>query len=246
MPYLFQSYGRSELGQREVNEDYWMPIPGDMGFVLADGLGGHQAGEIAAHEAVTTCCENLLSIQEQNLSDEDVEEVLMACVDQVNHHVRTLGDADLSLTGMGTTLCILLFHKDQAVFTHVGDSRIYHIRNRTLDQLTQDHSLINRYLEEGEIKEEDLVEFGHNHILTQAIGTPGEITPVVGFCPLKLGDRYLLCSDGLSDVVTFDEIEEILSRDIGVREAVDALVRAASHRGSDNVTAVLVEVMENE
>lgn len=242
MKYQLKSYGRSELGRRETNEDDWQEVPGQKGIVLADGLGGHQAGEIASHEAVRVCCEEILQLDFETLEEKNGGEMFKSILSKANFHVLSLAQADPALEGMGTTLCLLAFGPLYAHISHIGDSRVYRVREEKLLQVTQDHSLLNKYLAECELTEEEAVHFPHRHVLTQAVGTTASVKPSYVRFDLQKGDRYLLCSDGLSDVVDFEEIEDILTRQIDVQEAVDALVRLGLRRGNDNVTVVCVEV----
>lgn len=214
-----------------------------MGFVLADGMGGHKAGEIAAREAVNSCCEELLFITErwekQSQRNQPLVEQAFDVLHKVNRYVYSLSQADDALRGMGTTLCFFLDTGEEVIYGHVGDSRIYRFREQKLSQLTEDHSLLNQMIALGELKEEELPLISYRNILWQAIGTSPAIEPVVRRCDRQLDDLYLLCSDGLSDVVSHEEMEGILNGKYGIHHAMNRMVDLAVERGTDNVTAVM-------
>lgn len=241
--------GLSDVGcVRERNEDVWDQIPGEHFFVLADGMGGHRAGDVAAREAVRTCLRimmpQLQGISDEQLSCQDVARMMRLAIEQVNRHVYALGKADASYRGMGTTLCALYLHAEGIVYGHVGDSRIYRYRAGSLQQLTDDHSLLRDLIRLGKLKEQPRETYEHKHIITRAIGTHPVVEPTVAIeRNLQDGDLLLLCSDGLSDMVPSSEMIEIFSQPHTVNQHASALVAAAkAHGGVDNITVILIKV----
>lgn len=242
--------GLSDVGcVRERNEDVWDQIAGEPFFVLADGMGGHRAGDVAAREAVRKML-LIMTPQLQGSSDDpltcqDIARMMRLAMEQVNRHVYTLGKADANYRGMGTTLCALYVHPEGIVYGHVGDSRVYRYRASELKQLTDDHSLLRDLIRLGKIKDQPRETYEHKNIITRAIGTHPIVEPTVAIDRnLQNGDLILLCSDGLSDMVSSNEMSEIFSRPgQTVHQYAAALVAAAkAHGGVDNITLVLIKI----
>ena len=241
------SYGLTEIGLvRRKNEDAWAEIPDSSFYCLADGMGGHPAGDVAAKEAVDALCR----ICKQRIGEESwqespfkaVERFLKEAIQEVNAVVYAVAASDSKLRGMGTTLCALHMQSDRAIYGHVGDSRIYRLRDRKLERLTQDHSLAHELLGLGQLKEDDLELFAHKNIITKSIGNDPVIEPTVGSSPLLKGDLYLLCTDGITDMLGLQEMEKILNRTSSIEEKGQDLVSAAMLKGGhDNATVVLVQ-----
>jgi protein phosphatase len=247
-PYTIASYGLSDPGLvRENNEDVWGCLPGHHFYVVADGMGGHQAGEVAAREAVIFLCTELRKILDtQALADRPAEDVMAhirSCVEDTNQFIYELSTSHELLGGMGTTLCCLYFHKDYVIWGHVGDSRIYRLRKGRLEQLTQDDSLLRELTDGGRLVEYDADEFAYKNIITKAIGTEQAVSPAMNCAIVEPHDLFLLCTDGLSELLAKEEIEAHLNQPYTVEEKVRALIAAAKQKGGyDNITTVLVEV----
>jgi len=147
------------------------------------------------------------------------------------------------LGGMGTTLCCLYFHKEYVIWGHVGDSRIYRLRKNRIEQLTQDDSLLREMTDGGRASEYDPEDFSYKSILTKAVGTEQKVSPAMSLAMIEPGDLFLLCTDGLSDMLSRVEIEAHLNQAYTVEEKVRSLIAAAKQKGGcDNITTVLVEV----
>lgn len=246
MPYTISSFGLSDIGLvRHNNEDNWSQLAELNFFLLADGMGGHQAGEVAAKEAINALkrvVKRKIKAAKEPLSLSDLEELLRVAIRYVNGLIYKMGKAQIELRGMGTTLCCLIFHADGLVYAHVGDSRIYRFRHGELDQLTKDHSLLSDLVDRGQIDEERASEFLYKNIITKAIGTEPKVEPALGIGELQHDDIYLMCSDGLTDMVDEDEIGHIIARSSSLKEAAKSLVDAANDRGGrDNITVVLTK-----
>ena len=239
-----ESYGISDIGlSRANNEDVWAELPAYNFYVLADGIGGHQAGEVAAKEAVLELCDAIDGFfsKESVHNVETASKSIKQGISKANTWVSSLARQHTELSGMGTTLCSLLFLKHTAIYTHLGDSRIYRFRGK-LERLTQDHSSRQRVITKK------LDEKGHpivkvKNVITQAIGIMDKVNPEIHTLSLQKGDLFLLCTDGLTDCVTDPEIEEILRYETSIKEASLQLVEKAKNGGgNDNITIVMVKI----
>lgn len=247
MPYKVVAKGLSDVGLvRQNNEDYWAEMPEQNFFALADGMGGHRAGEVASKEAVTALCEvikNSTAIEHEELTLEEIHGVLLFAIEQVNEHIYALGHSDENLKGMGTTLCCAYFHPHGLIYGHVGDSRIYRYRNGLLDQLTKDDSLYRELMESGRLNNTNRSEFHYKNIITKAIGTEPFVEPSVHITDIQSQDVYLMCSDGLTDMLSLKEIEGIIKGAPDVTQGVKTLVAFAKEKGGhDNITVILMKV----
>jgi serine/threonine protein phosphatase PrpC len=247
MLYRLLSVGLSDIGLiRQNNEDVWAELPKKRFYVLADGMGGHQAGEVAAREAVEWLCQSIdknTTLSSKSTSIQEAKDIITEAIEEVNTHIFRMGRQDPDLRGMGTTLCCLYFHPKAVIYAHVGDSRIYRLRGNELLQLTKDHSLLRELLDVGQINARQAGEFAYKNIITKAIGTEHQVQPSVRTTEIIGKDIYLMCTDGLSDHLKFEEIEAILAQrkalKVEARELVDS---AKSKGGFDNITLVLVRV----
>jgi len=235
---------RTDVGQvRMGNEDSFLvgPDGADRGddvawFAVADGMGGHQAGEVASAEAVRSLLAALRS-------GRPVGEAIGAA----NRTVFERATADLDLRGMGTTLTAAVFDGAQLRIGHVGDSRAYLWRASTLRQITRDHSLVAELIELGELTPEQAEADPRRSMITRALGIGAEVEVDVVDLPVEPGDRLLLCSDGLTTMVRDADIEQVLSRHSDPARAADVLVAAANLAGGeDNVTVVVADVVGDE
>lgn len=207
-------------------------------------MGGHQAGEVAARETTSALCKALKKkLNSKDYSLAELQDLLKRAIIYVNSIVYKMGRDKEELRGMGTTLCCLLFHKDGLVFAHVGDSRIYRMRAGKFEQLTKDHSLLRDLVEQGQLNDRQATDFMYKNIITKAIGTESKVDPSVKISTIYDGDIYLMCSDGLSDLLTTKEIGEVLynssSKDKAIRTLID---RANAAGGKDNITVVITKV----
>ncbi|MDP3014716.1 MAG: protein phosphatase 2C domain-containing protein, partial [Candidatus Subteraquimicrobiales bacterium] len=182
----------SDIGRlREINEDAYLAE--DNLFAVADGLGGHQSGEVASFLAVKTLKET-----NEGLSETSPEILLTKCFEQANSAVFQSAFAEPEQFGMGTTLtCVLISNRD-AFIAHAGDSRAYLFRENTLKKLTQDHTLVAQMVREGRLSEEEMLRHPQRNILTKALGVDSKIEPDVISLKLKPKEKLLLCTDGLT------------------------------------------------
>lgn len=248
--YKVQACGSSDIGQRPNNEDYWALVPEDHLFVVADGMGGHQAGEIASCEAVKMLCKSMKDQVDSPLVSKDLSEVkdlLIEVFHRLNSSIFSLSCQNDDWKGMGTTLCCLFINEQGVICAHVGDSRIYRLRQGILSQLTQDHSLLRELMDLGQIDEEQADSFLYRNILTRAVGTEPIIDPTIAISDVLNGDVYLLCTDGLTDLVAKEDIENILNDTQNIHEAVKKLIKLAKENGGyDNITVILVKVQNKD
>jgi protein phosphatase len=239
---IIEFFGFSDIGPvRPNNEDVWVGLPQHHFFALADGMGGHLAGEVAAKEATDHLCHlaEALFESEKKFSLPQMIYHLRSSIKKVNFRVYELGQAYPQFKGMGTTLCCVHFFSNVALYAHIGDSRIYHYRNQ-LFQLTQDHSLLNKIRWESSC---DTLGKTCKNIITKAIGTTAFVEPEISHILIEEGDQILLCTDGLSDYVPSEEISPILQKTTSIQQKVENLIHLAKEKGSrDNMTVILLEV----
>jgi serine/threonine protein phosphatase PrpC len=229
---------RTDTGRaRSANEDsYWVHSPL---FVLADGMGGAQAGEVASQTAVGVFS------AEGGLPDGPgtYEERLAALVARANVSVHSQAQSDDQFAGMGTTLTVAYVGEDDLAIAHVGDSRFYVLRGGELTQLTDDHSLVGELVRRGQISAEEAEDHPQRSIITRALGIEGEVVVDHFSWPVRDGDVFLLCSDGLTGMVPDARVAAILAGAPSLAVAAQQLVHAANEAGGrDNITVILFRV----
>jgi len=245
---LITSAGATDVGRRrQVNQDCFL-CDDEIGlWVVADGMGGHAAGEVASREAVDTVF-GMVKRGKPKISSADREASLRAAtrllegaVQAATYMVYGMSELDADKSGMGTTMTAMMSMGDVFVTAQVGDSRIYRVRNDNAEQLTEDHTLINWQLKQGIITQEEALTSKHKNVITRAVGNREYVQVDTTGVQVEAGDRYLLCSDGLHGYLELEEIPELVA--LGGQRAVDELIDLANSRGGkDNITAVLVEV----
>lgn len=230
--------GSTDTGrQRDHNEDAFAIEPGLGIALLADGMGGHNAGEVASEMAIATTLA-ILS-QTQGLSAQDRLETAI----QASHAgIREKAASSNRYQGMGTTLVAVVLDSDTLAVGHVGDSRLYRLRKGELELLTRDHSLLQEFIDKGLYTPEEARQKVARNILTQALGLEEAVRIDIGEFPLQAGDRYLLCSDGLHEMVSDNEISALLGRAQPLPEVCNTLIELANAKGGkDNITVVIIE-----
>src|SRR3954447_16073610 len=230
------SFIKSDTGrQRRGNEDSAYaraPL-----FVIADGMGGAQAGEVASGMAVDTLAQGLPD------GDGPVQDRLADRVHEANAAIYEKSRSSTERAGMGTTLTAAYVDADEAAIAHVGDSRAYLFRDGTLRRLTDDHSLVEEFRRQGKLTEEEARDHPQKSIITRALGPEPFVEVDRQTLPLRDGDVLLLCSDGLTTMITEDAVRDLLADGATLAEAGEALVNAANDAGGrDNITVVLVRV----
>lgn len=246
MLYQVSVYCVSDIGLvRQNNEDSCKLLKDQRFFVLADGMGGHQAGEVASKETVDLLC-GLFQERFDSSSNSlaQTEQFIKETIQEVNTTIYRMSREHAELRGMGTTVCCILFHPEGLIYGHVGDSRIYRFRQGQLEQLTQDHSLLRELIDLGQLSEQQAEDFLYKNIITKAIGTESCVEPSVTHTSLEAGDMILMCTDGLSDLVGFEEIQKIMNQ-YSEEEITKLLVKKAKQKGGhDNITVILVKVQD--
>ncbi|EPH98485.1 MULTISPECIES: Stp1/IreP family PP2C-type Ser/Thr phosphatase [unclassified Enterococcus] len=238
---------QSDVGRRRnTNQDYANVFVNRAGVklaVLADGMGGHRAGDVASQMAVTNLGS---SWEEQELLDnEKIAQWFIQMIQQENTDIYMQGQQEPEYSGMGTTIVAAALLEEQFTIAHVGDSRAYLIRGGQLKQLTEDHSLVNELVKSGEITEEMAVNHPRKNILTRSVGMPGTVEVDVATHLWQPGDQLLLCSDGLTNMVSEPDIAAIASSSLLLSEKIERLIDQANEAGgADNITVLLIEGKE--
>ncbi|MBI3156238.1 MAG: Stp1/IreP family PP2C-type Ser/Thr phosphatase [Burkholderiales bacterium] len=212
--------------------------------VLADGMGGYNAGEVASQMATSFVCTELgrwLREAGAGATDQDVRRAMDICVDNANRAIFNAANSNPQYAGMGTTLVLAVFRPGQLLIGHVGDSRAYRLRGGRLQQLTRDHSLLQEQIDAGLITPEQALFSANRNLVTRAVGVEDTVLLETHQHELQPGDRYLLCSDGLSDMLDDDAIAQLLRAHEPLAAASRALIDAANDAGGkDNISVVLV------
>jgi serine/threonine protein phosphatase PrpC len=236
---ILQACASSDVGlRRRVNEDRYALAP-DLGlYVVADGMGGHRAGQVASQLAAETA---VRTTQAMHGAEASPSEKLRQVLRYANHQIFATAQAQPELSGMGTTLVALLAVQGRIGLVHCGDSRAYLIRGGQIRCLTSDHSLVGELLRRQEISEAAAREHPHRHVLTRALGVRPQVEGDYVEMTPQDGDVFALCSDGLTNLVKDEEIASAIVRNRNLQDACDALVAWANERGGDdNITVVLV------
>ncbi|RXZ77017.1 Stp1/IreP family PP2C-type Ser/Thr phosphatase [Paenibacillaceae bacterium] len=245
---------RSDIGRiRLVNEDRASVELLDSGVTLAivaDGMGGHQAGDVASQLAVEAFREALCHTAAETDID-SAKQVMRQAILQANEVVYDMASQNEQYHNMGTTVVAAMLFAEQAIIGHIGDSRAYKMRDSALTRLTEDHTLVNELVKNGQISPEEAANHPRRNVLTRALGTDQQVEVDVRVVPWKAEDLLLLCSDGLSNMLTEEQMLETLQiEELNLDEKADRLVELALHAGGDdNITVVLLHndaVMEQE
>lgn len=236
---IVEQAGRTDVGrQRSANEDSLVVRPPL--FAVADGMGGAKAGEVASAVAVD-------AVEAAEESSEPTEAQLANIVHEANRRIYDLAVADESRRGMGTTLTLAKLHGDEVSLAHVGDSRAYRLRGGELEQLTHDHSLVAELERSGQITPEAAERHPQRSIITRALGPEPSVEVDTYTLAGRDGDVFLICSDGLTSMISDDEVASILRSAGSLDEAADELIRAANQSGGkDNITVILFRLGDDE
>lgn len=248
--------GETNVGmKRSHNEDGFtmMEEADDHLYVVADGMGGHASGEVASRMALDT----LREFFSATASDPEAtwpykmdksrgyeENRLITSIKLANLRIYESAQRDPKLRGMGTTVVGILVVAEGVLVAHVGDSRAYRLRDGALEQLTEDHSLLNDYIKMKKLTDEEIKNFPHKNVIVRALGMKESVKVDTMLDPPKPGDVYILCSDGLSGPVTDPDIREITNSTNDLKEACSRLIeKANANGGPDNITVVCAKVM---
>ena len=241
--FLVADLTRKSRGLLEANRSGVVGKHGSL-FAVCDGMGGAAAGEIASQLAVDILYERMSEGLEEAppMSRDDLARRLVRGIEAAGLRIFQEAKLDRTRRGMGTTVTAAALVDDHLFFAQVGDSRAYVVRGGLLVQLTRDQSLVNQLIEAGQLTEEEAETFEHNNIILQALGTADTVQVDLTFCELRRGDTLLLCSDGLSGMVRFEDIREILLHTPEPIDACKVLTERANQAGGhDNITVVVVQ-----
>ncbi|MFC7442388.1 Stp1/IreP family PP2C-type Ser/Thr phosphatase [Laceyella putida] len=237
---------RTDIGcVRDLNEDSTGLIVTKSGAVIAivaDGMGGHQAGDVASREAVDTI-QKVLRVEDLDVSTDEKSDLLLHAVGKANERVYTLATENSHMQGMGTTTIAAIVDEHEVVLAHVGDSRAYVLHNGGLYQLTEDHSYVNLLRKHGQITEEEARNHPQRNMIVRAVGTSEDVEVDLINTPWSDGDLLLLCSDGLTTMVSEREIGIVMSStSMNIEEKADKLIQLALEAGgNDNISLILLQ-----
>ena len=241
---MVKAFATSDVGKaRELNEDYfYISYPDDpiQLFILADGMGGYSGGEIASKMAVTAAKNYILSNYEKSKqSRESLLELVRSSSQYANMVVYEKAKENAELTNMGTTLDVCLIHQNKVFISHIGDSRIYRKRKDFFRKLTKDHSYVQQLMDEGKITKEESLNHPKKNMLMKALGCTPFIEPDAMVRGFLKDDVFLMCSDGLTNMVPEEEICRIIREN--PTDATKLLVQQANDLGGrDNITAIII------
>ena len=239
---MLRAWGMKDVGRcRDINQDYIFLSEEPMGnlpnlFLVADGMGGHRAGDLASEYTVSRVCEAVTKSMQKIPF-----QILKGAFQYANQKLIEKAGESPAYAGMGTTLVAVTVQDDTAYVANVGDSRLYKIGG-TIEQITEDHSLVEEMVRMGEISKEGARNHPEKNIITRAIGVSETVEPDYFDTKLEKGECLLLCSDGLSNMLEDAQIKEILDRRTDLRSGAEELVREANRNGGkDNIAVVLIE-----
>jgi PPM family protein phosphatase len=231
---------RSDVGLlREGNED--AAYAGPRLLAVADGMGGHAAGEVASAAAI-----DAIARLDDDVPGSDLLDALAGAVTDANHTLHDMVAADPAFEGMGTTLTAMLWSGSRVALVHIGDSRAYLLRDREFHQITHDHTLVQTLVDEGRISPDDVATHPQRSMLLRALDGRADVEPDLSLREARLGDRYLLCSDGLSSVVSEETLHKTLATVASLDEVVLQLIELAIRGGGpDNITCIVADVVDS-
>ena len=240
----FQSAARSAVGLvRNGNED--SALVGAQLIAVADGMGGHAGGEFASSVAINTLSEIAPTFVNTDIDSDSASDLFLNSLHTIDGQIRAVTQDEPQLAGMGTTLTALFINATEISLLHVGDSRAYRLRGNDLVQLSADHTVLQELLSKGIISEADAQVHPQRSMLTQALMGEGNLEPSLHIFEGKIKDRYLICSDGLTGVLSDKEIRSLI-KGKDAAAAVDALIDATYINGApDNVTVILADLVES-
>ena len=244
-PFYFATAAKSAVGLvRSGNEDSAMTSRAVV--AVADGMGGHAAGEVASRIAITTLAKESEIFTQDGIDIDSADDIYSSTISSIDAIIAAFADENPELAGMGTTLSALFLRGNAVAALHVGDSRIYRLRGNSLEQLSTDHTVIQELLTQGTITEADTATHPQRSVLTQVLMGDGRNEPSLSIFEVKAGDRFILCSDGLNSVLSDKEIKSI-AKGKARGAAVDALIDAVYINGApDNVTVIVADVLDND
>lgn len=245
---MLKSYAITDIGQRrQLNQDFIYLSETPIGnlpnvFIVADGMGGHNAGDYASRYAVETVVEEIGASLEKN-----PVKILSRAIDRANAMIRQKAREDTALTGMGTTMVLATCMGRYLEVANVGDSRLYVVHQDKIEQITQDHSLVEEMVRMGGIDRASARNHPDKNIITRAIGARDYVEADFFSLELQTGDMVLLCSDGLTNMIEDEIIYRILTNGESLKDRVEGLVETANQNGGkDNISVIVIEPLTGE
>jgi serine/threonine protein phosphatase PrpC len=237
MTWQFNSFAQTDLGLvREGNEDSAL-ISGNL-IAVADGMGGHAGGEVASAIAINSLVELLSVLDSTEIDLDSKDDLFVNITHQIDAKILQSSKDDPELSGMGTTLTALNISENNVGLLHVGDSRCYRYRDKKLEQLSIDHTVMQELIDQGRLSPDEVASHPQRSLLTQALMGDSGITPILINFQIKSGDKFLLCSDGLTNVLSNYEIIKIIEANSD-EEVIPALIAAVKEKGApDNITII--------
>lgn len=239
---------KSDRGRiREINEDYLSVVTGASqelhAFVIADGMGGHNAGEIASKLAVDSVAECIERSQEQLSHPDEISKTIEQIMQQANQTVFDKSKESQDNFGMGTTLIVAVLSGNSIHIGHIGDSRAYLVRGESIERITTDHSYIEELIKNGSLKREEAEKHPKRNLITRALGCSDEMLVDSYICDIRENDVFILCTDGLTNMVDEARIRDILTNIDDPQLACDELIRTANENGGeDNISVIVVKI----
>lgn len=236
---------KSDKGkQRDINEDSYNVIAGYPGipvvFIVADGMGGHNSGEVASKTAVDFTNNYILNNPDLFADDKDISESIKEVIIRANKEVINKAKEKKKYNGMGTTIIIAVIKNNKVYFGHVGDSRVYLVRNNELNQITTDHSYIEELVLNGSLTREEAQHHPRKNLITRALGSNDDIEVDTYICKLQNTDTYIICTDGFYNMIEGNEIIETLENTEEPEEICKEFVNIANEKGGEDNITVLV------
>ncbi len=230
--------------RRSKNEDALFVMPKEDVYVVADGVGGSNSGEVASKVAVTHIAELIKENPINTLNtDGEVAKQVLTYIESANEKIVKMGEENIKLKGMATTLVVLAFKGSRGYIFNVGDSRAYIYKNNQLAQITEDHSYVNSLVKMGVITEEEGVNHEGGHMITRAIGADVDVEPDLFIVDIEEEDVIILCTDGLYDEVSEDVMVKLIEENDSMSNLAEELVEEANRAGgNDNITVVCVKI----
>lgn len=239
-------FTKTDIGKvRSMNQDSFLVSEKEDGlkiYILADGMGGYKGGEIASKVAITAVYKFITEKFEEIPKDKDsILDLLEDAIDFANAAIYEESEQDEELQDMGTTLEVLLIYKNKVYIGHIGDSRIYRIRKNTMKKITTDHSYVEKLIQDGEITREESYHHPKKNLLIKALGTDEEVEPDLIYTVFSKNDMLIICSDGLTNMISEDEIFKIV-RETNPENVTEVLVEEANEAGGlDNITVIFID-----
>lgn len=245
-----RSIGRTDIGLvRKVNEDSFLcekleGVEDAYLNIVADGMGGHNAGEVASSMAVQEIAAYIKdNIESLKLGDKEIQDLIRNAILFANDKVYKTSIVKSNCLGMGTTLSMVLAKGSRLYIGHVGDSRVYLVRDNSITRLTEDHSLVAELVKAGTIKPEEANNHPQKNVITRALGTEYTLEPDISLCDMQSEDFILICTDGLSNAVDEEDMAYAIEHTSDIDEACGLLVNKAKENGGfDNITAVVIQM----